>query len=194
MKKWCSFSCGIFRNESCLTGNSIVALNHLKVCIIAYMNLDAVIEFKVRSLDPSKTADEIVAEILELTGPLGSKVATRYKGAKVDLHRAEGVPFLPELQHILLNIDWDVIRKGAEYAISSFAVGEFLKMVKGKVRNAQVETVDEGVTKTPPKKISAGQSKPPAVKPKKAAPKKATPKKATPKKATAKKATKKKRS
>src|ERR1700722_7387148 len=107
------------------------------------MKQDAVIEFKVRSLDPSKTADEIVAEILELTGPLGSKVATRYKGAKVDLHRKEGVPFLPALQHVLLNVDWHVVLKGAEYAISSFAVGEFLKMVKRKVRNAQVEPVEE---------------------------------------------------
>lgn len=116
------------------------------------------LEFQVKSTDPHRSTSKTIPEIRALSSDLQAAVSERLPGAKVRIRRVEGLPLLPELQHILLQVDWDAVRKGAESAASAFLTTEFLKTLKRRIHLLQAKRV------AAPAKIAAAAKKSPAAK------------------------------
>lgn len=129
------------------------------------MKTRTVVEFEIKSLDPTRSASKAVLEVQRLQAELQSVVAKKFPKSNVRISRGEGLPGIPELQHILLHIDWDVVIKAVETAIATFATTELLKLMKKRIKNVAVEKVppekmkslDQGksLKKSPGKKGSA---------------------------------------
>lgn len=113
------------------------------------------VKFEVRSLDPDRPIIEAVPQIEALSSELQANLATQFPGATVEIRRAQGIPGLPQLQEILLHIDWHATAHGAEEAAGAFLATQFLKLIKTKVRNVFAKQVSEvtgpSVAQTSPK-------------------------------------------
>jgi hypothetical protein len=99
------------------------------------------VEFEIKSLDPTRSTSNAVLEVQNLEADLQSVVAKSFPTSNVRIRRAEGIPGLPELQHILLHIDWEAVAKGVEISIASFATTEFLTLIKNRVKNLSARQV-----------------------------------------------------
>jgi hypothetical protein len=99
------------------------------------------LEFEIQSLDPTRSTSQAVPEVAALAAELQSALQARFPGAKVRIERAEGLPLIPEIQHILLHIDWDVVRKAIETTAATFATTEFLTLVKTRLKNLSAKKV-----------------------------------------------------
>lgn len=108
---------------------------------MAVQNRESTLEFEIKSLDATRSVEVALPQVLALEPDLQRLVAAKFPGARVTLRRAEGLPYLPDVQHVLLQIDWDVVRRGAEQAAATFAVTEFLKLLKSGVQNLFVKKV-----------------------------------------------------
>jgi hypothetical protein len=98
-------------------------------------NRESTLEFEIKSLDATRSVEVALPQVLELERDLQRRVTAKFPGAKVTLCRAEGLPYLPDIQHLLVHIDWDVLQHGAEQAAAGFAATEFLKLLKRGVQN-----------------------------------------------------------
>lgn len=105
------------------------------------MMSSTVLEFEIRSLDPTRSVSKVVPDITRLSSEMESALGEKVQGVKVRIRRAEGVPGFPELQHILVHIDWDVLRKAAEGAVASFATTQFLTLIRNQIKNLGVRQV-----------------------------------------------------
>jgi hypothetical protein len=128
------------------------------------------LEFQVQSTDPQRSSSKAVTEILKLSPELEAAISDRLPGATVRIRRAEGVPGLPELQHILLQIDWDAVRKGAEGAASGFVVTQFLNLLKTRIKLLYAKKVSAPAKAPATKKGSAAKKTLSAAKKTKSAP------------------------
>jgi len=118
------------------------------------------LEFQIKSTDPHRSTAKAVTEIRALSAEFQTTVTERLPGAKVQIRRAEGIPVLPELQNILLNVDWDVVRKGAESAVSAFLTTQFLNFLKNKIKGLQARKASAAAAKS----AGAAKKKPAAKK------------------------------
>jgi hypothetical protein len=124
------------------------------------------LEFQVKSTDPHRSTSKAVTEIPALRVDLEAAVSHRLPGAKVRIRRAEGIPGIAELQHILLQIDWNAVEKGAEEAISGFLTTQFLTLLKNRIKLLQAKKV-AGPAKRPLRKVSSTATKKSPARPKK---------------------------
>jgi hypothetical protein len=129
-------------------------------------NRESTLEFEIKSLDATRSVEVALPQVLALEPDLQRLVAAKFPGVKVSLRRAEGLPYLPDIQHVLLQIDWDVVRRGAEQAAATFAATEFLKLLKIGVQNlfakkipTSAETPAEGQKKRTKPKPASKKSK-----------------------------------
>ena len=125
------------------------------------------LEFQIKSTDPHRSTSKAVAEIRAVSAEFQAAIAERVSGAKVRIRRGEGIPGLPELQQILLQVDWEAVRKGAEGAISGFLTTEFLNFVKNRIKLLQAKKVSAAPKAAPAKKPAAASKKKPAAAPRK---------------------------
>jgi hypothetical protein len=102
------------------------------------------LEFEIESLDSTRPTEEAVPDVTALAGDLQAAVANQFPGAQVRIARAEGLPLAPAIQHILVNIDWDVVKKGIEQAAASFATTQLLTLIKTKINNLSAKSVQSG--------------------------------------------------
>lgn len=93
------------------------------------------LEFEIQSIDPTRSTSQAVPEVEALAVELQSTVSQQFPGARVRIARVEGLPLGPALHHILVSIDWDVVKKGAEQAAAAFAATQFLNLLKTRVQN-----------------------------------------------------------
>lgn len=116
------------------------------------------LEFQVKSTDPHRSTSKAVAEIRGLGADMEAAVSNRLPGAKVRIRRAEGIPGVAELQHVLLQIDWNAVQKGAETAISGFLTTQFLTLLKNRIKLLQTKKVT-GPAKRPATKKNPARRK-----------------------------------
>lgn len=102
---------------------------------------ESILKFEIKSLDPAKPTTGSVPAAEGLASELQAQLEKRYPGAAVTIRRAEGIPGVPEVQELLLHVDWHTVKTAAEGAIASFVTTEFLKLMKTKLRNVFVKRV-----------------------------------------------------
>jgi hypothetical protein len=101
------------------------------------------LRFEIKSLDERKTVDA-VPEIANLAPELAVAIASQYPGTTAEILRVEGLPVVPEIQELLLRIDWHAVASGTEQAISAFATTQFLKLMKQNFRNVFTKPLASG--------------------------------------------------
>jgi hypothetical protein len=123
------------------------------------------LEFQIESLDPSRPTTAAVRDVEALAADLQSSLRSQGWGdGTVTIARAEGLPLLPELQHILVNVDWDAVKKGIEGSVAGFATTQFLAMVRDRITNLRVRAVPtpaaSAATQKPHRKKPPARRKP----------------------------------
>lgn len=93
------------------------------------------VRLEVKSLDSTRTVADAMEEIEKLSPELQAFIEARFPGVHITVSRVEGIPFGPEIQHLMLQIDWHAVAKGAEGAAGGFVAKEALQFLKEKVRN-----------------------------------------------------------
>jgi hypothetical protein len=99
--------------------------------------------FQIKSLDKTRSTSSTVSEVKEISKSLEYALGKKFPAAKVRISRGEGIPGVPELQYILLHIDWELMRKSAEGALVTFATTQFLTLITTRVKNLLVKRVDQ---------------------------------------------------
>jgi hypothetical protein len=93
------------------------------------------LKFEVTSLDRSKKTIEYVKDAEALSEDLEKIIAKKYPGTKVTIRRDEGLPIGPLIQHLIVSIDWHLVKEGVEKGATAFATTQILTLLKDKVQN-----------------------------------------------------------
>ena|ERR1700675_2324205 len=110
------------------------------------MKKQTVVEFEIKSLDSTRPISQAVVEVRNLTEDLQVVVSRRFPSSVVRIRRGEGTPIVSGLEHILVYVDWDVVKKGVETAVAGFVTQQFLILVKNRIKNLIAKKVGPGKT------------------------------------------------
>jgi hypothetical protein len=115
-----------------------------------------ILEFRIESLDAQVSTSQLARDIIKASPDFGARVKIPHLKVK----RGESLPFLPEIQTLLLHVDWASVGKEVLETAGKAGIGwlvkEYLDWVKEAYPNASVESKDQSA---PPSEAPAKPKK-----------------------------------